>query len=82
MIRKQIYLEEAIIEQLKEIAEKENLSQSELIRQSIKSYIKEKQSKGEAKNPLLKLIGICSSDITDGSINHDQYIYGAMKHDE
>ena len=76
MIRKQIYLEETIIEQIKEIADKENISQSELIRQSIKNYIKEKQSKGEIEDPLLKLIGICSSDITDGSVNHDKYIYG------
>ncbi len=79
MIRKQIYLEEALIEQIKIIADKKNISQSELIRQSIKHYIKEEQLKGEAEDPLLKLIGIFSSDITDGSTNHDHCIYGVKK---
>ncbi len=79
MIRKQIYIEEILIEQIKEIADKKNISQSELIRQAIKIFIKEEQLKGEAEDPLLKLLGLFSSDITDGSINHDKYIYGVKK---
>jgi len=82
MIRKQIYLEETIIEQIKEIADKENISQSELIRKSIKNFIKQEQVKGEIKDPLLKLVGLFSSDITDSSTNHDNCIYGVKKYDE
>ncbi len=82
MIRKQIYLEETLIEKIKEIADKKNISQSELIRQAIKNFIKEEQLKGEAEDPLLKLNGLFSSNITDGSINHDKYIYGVKKHDK
>ncbi|UNC92119.1 ribbon-helix-helix domain-containing protein [Candidatus Contubernalis alkaliaceticus] len=82
MIRKQIYLEEALVEQIKKIADKNNISQSELIRQSIKHFINEEQIKGEDEDPLLKLIGLFSSDVTDGSTNHDHYIYGAKKHEK
>jgi len=81
MIRKQIYLDETIIEQIKEIIDKKNISQSEFIRRSIKSYIKEEQYKGELRDPLLELKGLFSSDI-DGSVNHDKYIYGVSKYDE
>ncbi len=81
MIRKQIYLEEITAEQIKKIADKKNISQSEFIRQSIKRFIREEQSKGEVKDPLLKLMGIIDSDITDGSTNHDEYIYGVGKND-
>ncbi len=82
MIRKQIYLEETLVEQIKKIADKKNISQSELIRQSIKHFINEEQLKGEAEDPLLKLIGIFSSDITDGSTNHDSYIYKVKKYEK
>lgn len=79
MKRKQIYLEEDMIEKIKEIAEKRNISQSELIRRSITKFIKEELAAGEVRDPILELIGLFSSDVTDGSINHDHYIYGVPK---
>jgi hypothetical protein len=75
MVRKQIYLEESTIKKIKEIASSEKISESEFIRQSLKKHIEEKISQRKMKNPLLDLIGISDSDITDGSINHDECIY-------
>lgn len=83
MIRKQIYLEENMIKQIKEVAENKNITQSEMIRQAIKKYIQDEQLKGKIRDPLLELIGLISSDITDGAANHDHYIYGVdKKHEE
>lgn len=79
MIRKQIYLNEEMNDIIKEIADKNNISQSEVIRKAITKYLREKQQKGEIKDPLLDLIGLGSSDVSDGSINHDHYIYGVPK---
>lgn len=79
MIRKQIYLEEGMDDLIKEIAEKKDISQSEVIRRAVEKYISEEQKKGEVEDPLLELIGLGSSDVTDGSINHDHYIYGVPK---
>jgi len=76
MIRKQIYLEETMIKQIIEIAEKKGLSQSEVIRQSLANYIRDEQSKGKLKDPLLELIGLIDAPLTDGSLEHDKYIYG------
>jgi metal-responsive CopG/Arc/MetJ family transcriptional regulator len=82
MVRKQIYLEEALIEQIREIAEKDNISQSEVIRESIRDFIRKKLVSGEARNPLLEMIGMVDSDITDGSVNHDKCIYGIEEDDD
>lgn len=76
MIRKQIYIEEIMIKQIKELAEQKNNSQSELIRNSILEYIKKEQLKGEIKDPLLELIGIIDIPEEDASENHDINLYG------
>ena len=74
--RKQIYLEETMIEQVKELAEKNDISQSEIIRRSLKKYIREEQKRGEISDPLLEMIGLGKSNISDGAVNHDKYLYG------
>ncbi len=76
MIRKQIYLDETMIDKIKEIAEKEGISQSEVIRKSIVEYIQKEQLKGRVKDPLLELIGLVDAPLKDGSENHDKDIYG------
>lgn len=76
MIRKQIYLEKAMVEQIKEISEKRNISQSEVIRQSITAYIKKEQSKGDIKDPLLELIGLVDEPVKYNADEHDNCIYG------
>ncbi|MFW6237738.1 MAG: CopG family transcriptional regulator [Halanaerobiales bacterium] len=76
MKRKQIYLDETMIEQIKELADKKEVSQSEIIRNSLRKYINEEQKCGEIKAPLLEMVGVGKSDITDGAINHDRYLYG------
>ncbi len=81
MIRKQIYLDEKMIEQIKELADKKTISQSEVIRQSLADYIRKEQLKGEVSDPLLELIGLVDIPLEDGSENHDIDIYGINKHE-
>ena len=76
MIRKQIYLDETMVEQIKNLAEKKGVSQSEVIRQSLIGYIRREQEKGETKDPLIELIGLVDSSFENASENHDQCIYG------
>ncbi|MTI59390.1 MAG: hypothetical protein FH762_05260 [Firmicutes bacterium] len=76
MIRKQIYLDETMITQIRKIAVDKNISQSEVIRRSLFEYIKNEQLKGKIKDPLQELLGIVDLPLADGSENHDDYIYG------
>jgi hypothetical protein len=76
VIRKQIYLEEDMVEQVKEIAKINNMSQAEVIRSALNRYLKEKGSGLDRKEPLLELIGIATTDITNGSEKLDEQIYG------
>lgn len=81
MIRKQIYLEETMIETIKKLAREKDLTQSEIIREAILKYIQEEQVKGKVVDPLLALIGIANesdAQLTDGSENHDYYLYGGL----
>jgi len=78
MKRKQIYLDEKTIETIEKISDKNNVSQSKIIRDAIKNYINEQYTKGEAKNPLLELIGLGESRTTKGSTDHDLHIYGGL----
>ncbi|MFW5971888.1 MAG: CopG family transcriptional regulator [Bacillota bacterium] len=81
MIRKQIYLEKTMIEQIKKIAKEKNVSQSEVIRESLTDYIRKQQLNGEIRDPLLKLIGIFDTKSNSGSVNHDDSIYGGSPHE-
>ncbi|HLV10449.1 MAG TPA: CopG family transcriptional regulator [Halanaerobiales bacterium] len=73
--RKQIYLDEDMIEVIEVIAEKKGISQSEIIRRSLRGYIRKAQKEGEISDPLLEVIGLGKSEITDGAVEHDKYIY-------
>ncbi|NIP26810.1 MAG: ribbon-helix-helix protein, CopG family [Phycisphaerae bacterium] len=80
MVRTQVYLPRDIYEQLKERADKEGLTMASQIREALAQYVVE--SKEEDKEPVLTkddpiwdMIGMGKSDITDGSYNHDKYIY-------
>ncbi|MFP4661491.1 MAG: CopG family transcriptional regulator [Halanaerobiales bacterium] len=75
MKRKQIYLEEDMIDAIERIAEKKEISQSEIIRRSLRGYIRKAENEGEIKDPLLEIIGLGESKIEDGSVEHDKYIY-------
>jgi len=80
MKRKQIYLDEKDEKILKEYAIRENVSEAYLIREAVAQYITSKSVESKKKrNPLLEMIGLFKDGPSDGSINHDHYIYGVPK---
>ncbi len=80
MLRKQIYLDDDTEEILKEICISMGISQSEAIRRALQEYaLKLKQKKDNKENPLLKMIGIANSIVSDASEKHDEYLYGKEK---
>ncbi|HEY7269284.1 MAG TPA: CopG family transcriptional regulator [Dehalococcoidia bacterium] len=81
MKRKQIHIEPELEYQVKEAASARGISESLFIREAIAAHLKYDASSTELsnENPLLGIIGIGTSDITDASVNHDHYLYGAPK---
>ena len=82
MVRTQVYLPRDIYEQLKQRADKEGITMAHQIREALMQYVIETTEEDESKyvisddDPIWDLIGIVkNSGITDGSVNHDKYIY-------
>jgi hypothetical protein len=71
-VRKQIYLGQEQNDKIKQIAMRRRWTEAEVIREAIDEYMK----KQEQNDPLLKLFDLTDSNPIDGSVHHDQYIYG------
>ena len=80
MKRKQIYLDEESEKGLKELTIRKNVSEAFLVREAVAQYLAaENESIKKKRNPLLEMIGLFKDGPTDGSVNHDHYIYGVPK---
>jgi len=84
MKRKQIYIEKEQDERLKRAAAERKVSEAEIIREAIDRYLGKKTPpplKSMEDHPLWKIVGIIDDPEgpTDGSVNHDFYIYGAPR---
>ena len=76
-VRTQIYLDSDDMKELSREGKRHRCSLSQVIRVAIKDYLRKKKIKVDwEKEPLTKLVGKFSTDVSDGSINHDKYIYG------
>lgn len=80
MVRTQVYLPRDIYEQLKERADKEGSSMAHYIREALAQYVVEAEVEDKApvftkEDPIWEMVGMIKSGITDGSYNHDKYIY-------
>ena len=80
MVRTQVYLPRDIYEQLKDRADAEGITMATQIREALAQYVTEAPTKEEghiltADDPIWNIIGMGKSDVTDGSVNHDKYIY-------
>lgn len=87
MKRKQIYIEEEQERELKHLARSRGVPDAVVIREAIGTYLKGRRTKLRkprtmSEHPLAKIIGIGRSGITDASVNHDFYLYGAPKEEE
>jgi len=82
MVRTQIYLPPKVHAELKRRAEKHGLTLALQIRESLEDYLRRANSADDELEPLdlgnlFEIVGkYGGSSITDGSINHDKYIYG------
>lgn len=76
--RKQIYLDADSDRRLKQLALATKTSEAEHIRKAVRAYLATMGGKGEEKDPLLALIGLCDDPAgpQDASVNHDAYLYG------
>jgi hypothetical protein len=80
MVRTQVYLPRDIYEHLKDRADKEGSSMASQIREALAQYVVEANMGDKAPvltkdDPIWDMIGMGKSGITDGSYNHDKYIY-------
>ena len=70
MKRTTIMVEENILYEIKQLAQRENSSMAEVIREALASYVTEKYQQQPPANPLLSLVGLGESaeptDIANG----------------
>ena len=72
MTRTQIYLTEEQRRQIQRLAEAQNKSMAQVIRDAVEEYILKWSAE---ENALWDIVNLGSSGITDGSIHHDRDIY-------
>lgn len=66
---------------LKKLANELQSSLSKIVQQALDKYFEPEEPSQifTDDDPLWHIVGAAESDITDGSINHDHYIYGTPK---
>jgi hypothetical protein len=84
MVRTQVYLPREVYEKLRQRAEKHKLTLALQIRAALEDYLDRVEAEDDdgilhADDPIFKMIGMYSSGVTDASVNHDYYLYGAPK---
>lgn len=78
--RTQVYIGTDQMRRLKLEAMKKHLAVSELIRVAIDRWLKTTVRKADwDSDPLTRAIGKIKAPVTDLSVNHDHYLYGAPK---
>ena len=74
VIRKQIYLEEALSRRLRRAAAARRRSASSLIREAVVRYLDAEPS---SDDPIRGFIGGSEGGPKDASVEHDRYLYGS-----
>lgn len=75
VIRKQIYIDEALSRRLRRVAAARGRSASALIREAVGRYLDE--AAPSAGDPILGFIGGSSGGPADASVEHDRTLYGS-----
>lgn len=76
--RTQVYFPEKLYRDVKKRAKAESKSLAAVVREAVQKHMEEKKIDWE-NDPIFKLVGIAKSGVTDLSVNHDHYLYGAKK---
>ena len=78
-IRAGMYFPKELYEEIQKEAEKEKVSVSEFVRESvIERLTRKREHINWGKDPILDIVGIAPGP-GDASVNHDKYIYGRKK---
>lgn len=78
-VRAGMYFPKELYEEIQKEAQKENISISEFVRESVIERLTKKRKRINWDNdPILDLVGIAPGP-SDASVNHDRYIYGRKK---
>lgn len=79
--RTQMYFPEDMLAELKLVAGLKKESISEVTRQAVAFFLKQKnvQTKEWGADPVWDMVGASNSNLSDGSLNHDFYLYGKLK---
>ncbi|HAR46527.1 MAG: hypothetical protein A2X56_13635 [Nitrospirae bacterium GWC2_57_13] len=76
--RTQVYFPEKLYRDVQKRAQEESKSVAAVVREAVEKYLSDREIDWE-NDPIFKLEGICSSGLTDLSVNHDYYLYGGKK---
>ncbi len=76
IIRKQAYLTADQDRAIKRLAQARGVSEAEILRQAVTAYL-EASGQRRGEDPYLPMIGLGSSGVGDGSVEHDD-IYGRV----
>ncbi|OAT79797.1 hypothetical protein [Desulfotomaculum copahuensis] len=72
LVRKQVYISTDMDKTMKRICSTKKLSESEIMRRALETYLKEHGIKNEG-DPILKTVGIGASEgHGTGSVDHDE----------
>ena len=77
--RTQMYFPEDLFSELKQRAEQEHVSISDLVRNAVREFLSKEKEKNWVDDPLWNMLGAGSSNIGDLSSSHDDYLYGGKK---
>ena len=72
MTKLQFYINSELDQKLEELAHQLRMSKSEIIRQSIRDFLKMKET--DIEDPLLGIVGLGRSGLHDVAENHDKYL--------
>lgn len=76
--RTQVYFPEKLYRDVRKRAKYESKSVAAVVREAVEKHLEEKEIDWD-NDPIFKLVGIAKSGVTDLSVNHDHYLYGAKK---
>jgi hypothetical protein len=81
MVRKQIYIDEDLDQDLKALAERTGEPEAAHVRAALRGYLEARRPSADAADPLLQIIGLVDDAEGPGDVaeEHDHYLYGAPK---
>jgi Arc/MetJ-type ribon-helix-helix transcriptional regulator len=77
--RTQMYIPEDLFSELRQRAEEEHSSISDIVRNAVREFLSKEKEKNWVDDPLWNMLGAGTSNIGDLSGRHDDYLYGPKK---